>query len=667
MMGLKRVVSCQKCIRAGGRHNDLEDVGRDLHHLSFFEMLGNWSFNGSYSKEDAYKWAWHFLTDVLKINPDRLYVSYFGGSSKSNLAPDETSKQIWSEIGLPESHILPFSNENFWEMGSTGPCGPSSEIHFDRVDGRQNAGHLVNVENSIVELWNIVYISYMRTSNGDLQPLPNNHIDTGMGLERLSSIVQNVHSNYDIDMFMPIMRNISLMSQVGNYEGRVGSEDVGGHDASYRIIADHLRSAVIALSDGVRLSAVDTGFLIRKMLRRSFWHSVVCLGIDRFSCSELIPVIIDTLKEAYPELKSYEESIKRSVDEEERHYWSVVDKGKSIFEQMRLNMPDKAAVFSGENAFILHDTHGIPLEITQDLCKEHGLIVDVYKYQNLKEEAKILSKSKSNLTNSTTIDISGLTGQSDRAKYDYVLGKNNLYVFPSVESKVIGIYVNNERTHTLSSVGSVVLEDCQFYAEEGGQKCDKGFLELDKKSVFEVNSVEKLNGISVLHGNIIGQNKISEGSVVRQKIDVSRRMALMRAHSATHLLNWALRRVGAGRGQCGSSVDEDSLRFDYVTDDCAGEDDVMENVETLVLDVISQERPVVMEDMQLESAALIPQLQSEFREGKDYPPVVRVVRVNNGAEDAFAIECCSEICAVTSSYNLGSHRWFHNFTFLKAV
>ncbi|VDM56722.1 unnamed protein product [Angiostrongylus costaricensis] len=578
-LGNSRAVSCQRCIRAGGKHNDLEDVGNDLHHLSFFEMLGNWSFNGAYSKEEAYNWAWYFLTDVLNINPDRLYVSYFGGSPRLNIAPDENSKQIWLEIGLPESHILPFSNENFWEMGSTGPCGPCSEIHYDRVHGRKHAGRFVNVNNSIVELWNIVFISYMRMSNGDLQPLPNSHIDTGMGLERLSSIVQDVPSNYDIDIFAPILRSISLV------------QDVDGRNASYRILADHLRSAVIALSDGVQLGSLLFGFLIRKMLRRSFWHSVVRLGIERFACSELVPVVIDTLKEAYPELKSYEESIRKSVVEEERQYWSVVDKGKSIFEQMRLNMPDEATVFSGklgENAFILHDTHGVSLEITQDLCKEHGFTVDIEKYQSFKEQAKVQA----------------------------FLQINSFIVFTPLESKVIGVYANSERVHSLSSVGSVVLENCQFYAEEGGQKCDKGFLELDevgRSSVFEVVSVVKSKGISILSGNVVNQNKISEGSVVRQKIDVRRRMALMRAHSAAHLLNWALRRVGAARKQCGSSVDEDSLRFDYVTDDCAGEDDVVsvlhrllkvESVEALIVDIISQARPVVMDEMQLEIAAV---------------------------------------------------------------
>ncbi|EYC16072.1 hypothetical protein Y032_0035g3131 [Ancylostoma ceylanicum] len=284
---LKRAVSYQKCIRAGGKHNDLEDVGKDLHHQTFFEMLGNWSFNDSYSKlgqfpdlqEDACKLAWHFLTEVLSIDPDRLYVSYFGGSDKFNLPSDETCKKIWLKIGVHESHILPFASENFWEMGSTGPCGPSTEIHYDRVGGRKNVGHLVNVDDSVVELWNIVFISLLRTPNGDLHPLPSHHIDTGMGLERLASVMQNVPSNFDIDAFAPIIKHISSMkfvligleillcsvaiskvSKRGTYGGKVGAEDAGGRDASYRILADHMRAVVIALADGVEPSAVDAGF-----------------------------------------------------------------------------------------------------------------------------------------------------------------------------------------------------------------------------------------------------------------------------------------------------------------------------------------------------------------------------------------------------------------------
>ncbi|KIH45923.1 alanine--tRNA ligase [Ancylostoma duodenale] len=267
---LKRAVSYQKCIRAGGKHNDLEvaeiyfsqtahDVGKDLHHQTFFEMLGNWSFNDSYSKEDACKLAWHFLTEVLSVDADRLYVSYFGGSNKFNLPSDENCKKAWLDIGVPESHILPFVSENFWEMGSTGPCGPCTEIHYDRVGGRKNVGHLVNVDNSVVELWNIVFISLLRTPNGDLHPLPSHHIDTGMGLERLAAVMQNVPSNFDIDAFAPIMKYISSVSKRGSYGGEVGSEDVGGRDASYRILADHMRAVVIALADGVEPSAVDAG------------------------------------------------------------------------------------------------------------------------------------------------------------------------------------------------------------------------------------------------------------------------------------------------------------------------------------------------------------------------------------------------------------------------
>ncbi|VDM66572.1 unnamed protein product [Strongylus vulgaris] len=434
-----------------------------------------------------------------------------------------------------------------------------------------------------------------------------------MGLERLASVMQDVPSNFDIDAFEPIMRRISTISKRGVYKGRVGHEDVDGRDASYRILADHMRAAVVALCDGVEPSAVDAGFVVRKMLRRSFWHASAKLGVDRFACAELVPVVVETLKSAYPELSTATERIEKCIADEEHHYWSIVDRGTELFEQMRLNIPKGTKVFPGDDAFVLHDTHGIPIEITEDMSKEHGLTVDTKKFLELKEEAKALSRSKSGFKKAPSLDTGGLKS-SEKAKYNYFLDEDGNYVFPPVATKVLALFHGSDRVDSLCSDGSLVLEDCQFYAEEGGQKCDKGFLEIEGKTVFEVSSVEKVDGVAVLHGKVMGNSKITGNSVLTQKIDVNRRMALMRAHTATHLLNWALRRVGAGRGQRGSSIEEDSLRFDYATDDCAGEDDVVENVEEFVQSVISQGKPVIVEEMPMDKASELSQLQSEFKE-----------------------------------------------------
>ncbi|KHJ89712.1 alanine--tRNA ligase [Oesophagostomum dentatum] len=391
------------------------------------------------------------------------------------------------------------------------------------------------------------------------------------------------------------------VSKRGAYEGRVGSEDVDGRDASYRILADHMRAVVIAVADGVEPSAVDAGFIVRKMLRRSFWHATKHLGIDRFACSEFVPTVIETLERAYPELSTTVERVQKCVDDEERHYWEIFDKGRELFEQMRLSLPKGSTAFSGDDAFLLHDTHGIPIEITEDLSKEHGLSIDKDRFLELQEDAKNLSRSTSGFKKSVTLDTTGLEGCSDKAKYSYSLRKDGLYEFPAVSSEIFAVFRDNKRVESLdlNSHGSVILKECQFYAEEGGQKYDKGFLELEGETVFKVESVEKVNGLSVLHGKATGN--VVKGSMIKQKIDVKRRVALMRAHTATHLLNWALRRVGAGRGQRGSSIDEDSLRFDYATDDCAGEDDT----------------------------------------GKEYPAVVRVARIGDNLDDACAVECCS--------------------------
>ncbi|KAK5982147.1 Alanine--tRNA ligase [Trichostrongylus colubriformis] len=448
---LKRATSYQKCLRAGGKHNDLENVGYDLHHQTFFEMLGNWSFNNAYSKEDACKLAWYFLTEILNIDPTRLYVSYFGGSKKWNLEADNECREIWLKIGVPKSHILSFEKDNFWEMGPTGPCGPSTEIFYDRVSGRHDVAHLINTDDSIVELWNIVFISLNRTSSGALESLPGNHIDTGMGLERLASVVQNVPSNFDIDAFAPIMKRISVLSKSGAYGDHVGAANTNERDASYRIIADHLRGIVVALADGVVPSAVDSGFIIRKMLRRSFWHVVNRLGADRYACCELVPVIIDTLSPAYPELASCEEGVSKCVMEEEQQYWKIIDKGSSIFQSMCLYMSPNEKIFPGEKAWFLHDTHGIPIEITEDLSKKRGLSVDIHKFQKLKEDAKMLSKSTSQLPGGLTIDTTGLEKYSDKAKYEYSLGADGSYSFPQVVTKVVAVFSKAERVPSLSS------------------------------------------------------------------------------------------------------------------------------------------------------------------------------------------------------------------------
>ncbi|PIO54979.1 alanine--tRNA ligase, partial [Teladorsagia circumcincta] len=270
------------------------------------------------------------------------------------------------------------------------------------------------------------------------------------------------------------------LSKKGAYGGRVGSADTNERDASYRIVADHLRGTVVALADGVVPSALDSGFIIRKMLRRLFWHAVNRLEIDRFACSELVPVVIDTLTPAYPELAHCGENVAKCVMEEEDRYWNILDKGNTIFEQMRLNMPANESVFSGENAWILHDTHGIPIEITEDLSKKHGLVVDNKRFLALKEEAKMLSKSKSNFSTHISFDTTGLEKCSDDAKYEYSLKADGSYSFPQVTTKIVAAFDKDQRVPSLSSSGSIVLESCQFYAEEGGQKSDRGVLEVNE-------------------------------------------------------------------------------------------------------------------------------------------------------------------------------------------
>ncbi|KAE9554289.1 hypothetical protein FO519_002523 [Halicephalobus sp. NKZ332] len=396
--GKTRVVNSQKCIRAGGKHNDLEDVGKDNYHHTFFEMLGNWSF-GDYYKKEACEYAWNYLTEILKIPGSRLYVTFFKGDSKLNLEPDLETFEIWKKIGLPVDRIIPSgAKDNFWEMAEFGPCGPCSEIHIDKKEDRPySVPDLVNKDHpEVVELWNIVFMQYDKKRDS-ISNLPRKNIDCGMGFERLVSVLQKVDSNYDTDVFQPILKNISLFSKIGPYSGKLGKEDENEKDKAYRIIADHLRTVTISLADGVSPAGTDRGFVVRKMLRRAAMNSTNILKVERNSLSEISKSVILNLKDAYPELKENEEIIRKTIAKEEKNFWNIVDQGKKIFESMVSKLPKKASVFPGELAFELHDTYGFNIELTQKFAEKQGLNVDLEGFQKRREEASRLAKSQSKM------------------------------------------------------------------------------------------------------------------------------------------------------------------------------------------------------------------------------------------------------------------------------
>ncbi|CAI4225871.1 unnamed protein product [Auanema sp. JU1783] len=627
---IPRIVNSQKCMRAGGKHNDLEDVGKDFHHQTFFEMLGNWSFNNSYGKEAACELALNYLTYTLKIDPSRLYYTYFGGNK--SCPEDFSTRAIWLKLGIPEQRILPFEKENFWEMGSVGPCGPCTEIHFDRVGGR-DASALVNRDDSVVEIWNIVFMQLSRGLDNRLNPLPHLHIDTGMGLERLLSILQGVPSNFDTDLFLPLFQQLTKVSDK-KYTHSLSSLS----DRAYRLIADHLRAITVCLADGAAFGPDNRGFIMRKMLRRACWNASHHLNIQRGFTPSLVPIIVETLGGAYPELKRAEEQIKKMLEKEEDQFWMTIDKSKSVFNEMLFRMPENTA-FSGQDAWKLHDTFGLHIDVTQDILDTMGLTVDTEEFRKLQNDAKMISRAASSLS-PIVISSNEFLDHTDDAKYEYTYDGCN-YTFPNIESPIMALYVKSNRVQELRGEGSLVLKECQFYGTEGGQKHDEGYLYYGKQKVFEVKNVRKVQGVTLLDGITCNDSQINVGMSIVQKIDEKRRLGLMRSHTGTHLINWALRMRGIGTGQRGSSVDDDSFRFDYGTTEKHSLTE-LKLVEQLVREQIQKKLSLITENICSNEIGTIRNLQSDIKEDKKYPPMLRVCAIGSRLDNnAIAVECCS--------------------------
>lgn len=493
LANLKRAVNSQKCIRAGGKHNDLDDVGKDTYHHTFFEMLGTWSF-GDYFKKEAIEWAFDMLVNVYKLDPNRLYASYFAGDPSAGIPPDEEARQIWSQF-LPDDRILPFDKKaNFWEMGDSGPCGPCTEIHYDRIGGR-NAASLVNADDpDVIEIWNLVFIQFNRELDGSLRHLPNKHIDTGMGLERLTSILQNVRSNYDTDVFMPLFQ--AIQKEIGScppYRGKVGSEDAKQNfqDTAYRVIADHLRTLTFAITDGAVPSNEGRGYVLRRILRRAVRYGIQTLGAKPGFFSALIPQVAINFGSAFPELIEANQQVVDLVRDEEIAFASLLDRGVKYFNEMLQDMKIKnIRTIDGDKAFFLYDTLGFPVDLTQIMAAEHGLTVDLEGFHRAmneqKERSRIAAKAK-RLSGRVALSLGaeqvaflqqhGVKPTNDAMKYEwnhtlitqleaiftkhgFVEEVNIESSLPSAEQEMIGI----------------ILHETTFYAESGGQVSDVGKL-----------------------------------------------------------------------------------------------------------------------------------------------------------------------------------------------
>ncbi|CAL8073181.1 unnamed protein product [Calicophoron daubneyi] len=639
MAKLKRAVNSQKCIRAGGKHNDLDDVGRDVYHHTFFEMLGNWSF-GDYFKKEACSWGWELLTGVWKIPADRLYVTYFGGQQAAGLPADLETRDIWIKIGVPAERVLPFGmKDNFWEMGETGPCGPCSEIHYDRI-GNRDAAPLVNQgDPDVLEIWNLVFIQFNREEDGSLRPLPAKHVDTGLGLERVLSVLQGKRSNYDTDLFQPLFEAIQKGTGVRSYTGKVGAEDKDGIDMAYRVLADHARVLTIALSDGGRAQNTGRGYVLRRILRRAVRYAEV-LGAKPGFFASLVDVVVATLKDAFPEIAKDPDTTKELINEEEQQFLVTLRRGERLLTRAIADLNkvpnSQAHVLPGDVAWRLYDTYGFPLDLTQLMAEEHHLKVDVEGYEKAKVEAQARSQSGPG-AGEITIDLDvhsiaelrekKIPTTDDAAKYIYHADKKDNYVFTELAATVLAIRDESGFTETATISGrlyGLILDKTVFYAEAGGQQCDQGFISTVGDESNEMSVIDtQCKGGYILHiGRLEGQFAV--GDKVNLTIDAVRRSGLMRNHTGTHLLNFALLQILGETDQKGSLVAPDRLRFDFTSKHgLSGEE--LSKIENIVETVILSEKPVYTADVSLPVAKSIQGVRAVF--GEVYPDPVRVVSV----------------------------------------
>ncbi|CAH0482842.1 unnamed protein product [Peronospora belbahrii] len=642
MAKLQRACNSQKCIRAGGKHNDLDDVGKDVYHHTFFEMLGNWSF-GNYFKKEAVHMSFTLLTEVYGIDKNRLYATYFGGDKKQGLPSDEETHLIWLDY-LPAERVLPFDcKDNFWEMGDVGPCGPCTEIHYDRI-GNRNAASLVNADvPDVIEIWNNVFIQFNREQDGKLVPLPHKHVDTGMGFERLASILQGKDSNYDTDVFTPLFAAIQKSANSAPYTGKLGEEDSDKKDMAYRVVADHVRTLTIAITDGAVPSNDGRGYVLRRILRRAVRYGQQFLNAPSGFLTELVPVVINMLGEAYPELIEKQKAVEEIVLDEEKSFGRTLNKGIERFKKIAQNIrdahagSDKALVVPGEDAFFLYDSMGFPIDLTEIMAEEEGMTVDIKGYEEcmrLQSERSKMDRKKggSNGTRPLVLEAretSTLAGKhinptDDMAKYDWniKMPANVLAIFTTTESS--SNFVEEVNAGDFERVG-VILDKTSFYAQAGGQIYDTGVVD-GANFKLDVDSVESYAGY-VMHMGPIASGSIKVGDSVECQVDYIRRGKVAPNHTMTHVLNFALRKVlGTTVDQRGSLVDESRLRFDF-TNNKALKVDQLADVEAICDNVIKQQLDVYTQDSAQAEAKRIQGLRAVF--GETYPDFVRVVSIGH--------------------------------------
>ncbi|KAF7593892.1 Alanine--tRNA ligase [Aspergillus hancockii] len=634
---LKSAVNSQKCIRAGGKHNDLDDVGKDSYHHTFFEMLGNWSF-GDYFKKEAINYSWELLTKVYGLDPQRLYVTYFEGNKEGGLEPDLEAKELWRAVGVPDDHILPGNmKDNFWEMGDQGPCGPCSEVHYDRVGGR-NASYLVNQDDpNVLEIWNNVFIQYNRESDRSLKPLPNKHVDTGMGFERLVSVLQNKSSNYDTDVFSPLFQTIKNVTGAREYQGRFGADDTDGIDTAYRVVADHVRTLTFAISDGVTPNSDGRGYVIRRVLRRGVRYARKYFMVDIGSFfSKIVPTLVDQMGDMFPELRRKQHDVMEILDEEEISFAKTLDRGERQFEHYAQQAKAKGVdKLHGADVWRLYDTFGFPVDLTRIMAEERALQIDDLEFEEARSRAKEASKGQKKAAADTVRldvhDLGKLETMNNVPKTDDAakFGRAN------ITAQVKAIYHGKSFHSTTEQIPDgdqlgVILDRTNFYAEQGGQENDTGKIIVDGQAELEVGDVQLYAGY-VLHTGFMKYGSFSVGDEVICEYDELRRWPIRNNHTGTHILNFALKEVlGDGVEQKGSLVAAEKLRFDF-SHKSPVTDKELEKIEEISTEYIRQNCAVYSQEIPLATARQIAGVRAVF--GETYPDPVRVVSVGVELEE----------------------------------
>lgn len=605
----RRRADSQKCLRVSGKHNDLEEVGHDTYHHTMFEMLGNWSF-GDYFKEDAIDMAWEYLVDVLHLDPADLYVTVFEGSPEENLSRDDEAAAFWAKH-VPADHIINGNkHDNFWEMGDTGPCGPCSEIHLDSRTPEEKAKtpgrELVNKDDpQVIEIWNLVFMQFNRKADGSLEKLSMNVIDTGMGFERLVRALQGKHSNYDTDIFQPIIKEISRLS--GMEYGKEEKTDV-----AMRVVADHLRAVAFSIADGQLPGNAKAGYVIRRILRRAVRYAYTFLNQKEAFMFKLMPTLIHEMGEAYPELTAQRELITKVIKEEEESFLRTLSNGINMLsDAMQDVKAEGKTVLDGTKAFRLFDTYGFPLDLTELICRENGLSVDEKQFDEEMQKQKARARNAAAVENSDWTELS--QGEQNFVGYDYTEYECHILRYRKVTQKKNTFY-------------ELVLDNTPFYGEMGGQVGDCGVLVSENETV-NIIDTKRENGQSI---HIVKELPKNPEADFMACVDTDKREASAANHTATHLLDYALKQVlGDHVEQKGSFVSHDTLRFDFSHFQKMTDEEIRK-VEMLVNDMIRQDIPLdEHRDMPLDEAK---KMGAIALFGEKYGDKVRVVKFGPSIE-----------------------------------